>query len=171
MIKQWQKMVENEEPHELNSPWKSSFAYEDINRVYDIGRKLGSGFVGHVYKATLKSNPTQLYAVKSVEKKQLTKSSYDYFLTEVDILKATDCYYVIQFFEIYEDPKFFHIVMEMCEGGDLVSLVEKRNGLSESLCKKFFWQAAIAVNYLHYFGIAHRDIKLDNFLLTSKEPE
>ena len=59
----------------------------------------------------------------------------------------------------------------MCEGGDLVSLVEKKNGLSENLCKKFFWQAAIAVNYLHYFGIAHRDIKLDNFLLTSADPE
>src|SRR3990167_2467539 len=78
---------------------------------------------------------------------------------------------IVQFYECYQDQKHFHLVLELCEGNDLVRLVESRRGLPESMLKKFFFQAVYAINYLHHVGIVHRDIKLDNFLLTTKDED
>lgn len=151
---------------ELGSYWKGTTSTENIRHIYSLGEKLGEGFIGVVRKGTLIKDPSKKYAVKTIQKKKLTRSNWEYFKREVSIFKETDCLYIVQFFECYEDQNEFHIVTELCEGGDLVTLVEKRSGLHEELSKKFFWQAATSVNYLHYFGITHRDIKLDNFLLT-----
>lgn len=156
---------------ELGSKWKGTTSAENINSVYLLGDKLGEGFVGVVRKGYLLKDKSKKFAVKSILKKKLTKSNWEYFKREVDIFKETDCLNIVQFFECYEDEKEFHIVSELCEGGDLVSFVEKRSGIHEELSKKFFWQAATAVNYLHYFGITHRDVKLDNFLLDSTDQE
>ncbi len=171
IINEWEKNANAGESFELSNPWRSASANEDITKVYVIEKKLGQGYVGVVKKATLRSDPSKVFAIKSLHKKRLTKSNWNYVKREMDIFRETDCTYIVQFFECYQDDHYLHFVMEMCEGGDLVTLVERRNGLSEELAKRFFWQAATAVNYLHFFGIAHRDIKLDNFLLTNNYVE
>jgi len=119
----------------------------------------------------MKKFPDKLFAVKSINKKKLSKASWEHIKNEIHVLKETDCLRVVQFFETYEDKNFIHIVTELCEGGDLVSYVEFHKGVGEELAKRFFWQACTAVNYLHFFVIVHRDIKLDNFLLTKKTGE
>lgn len=151
--------------------WSATSSKEDIEKVYLIGEKLGEGFAGLVRVGYLLRDKTKRYAIKSVKLSKLTKQQLEYYKREVDILKDIDSVNIVHFFECYEGPDDIHIVTELCEGGDLVSLVEKKAGLPEESCKKFFWQAATAVNYLHHFGITHRDIKLDNFLLTSKRAE
>lgn len=156
---------------QLDVGLNSTYSSEDITKVYTFGKRLGEGFVGQVRSATLNKNPNFLYAVKSIKKKELKKANARYVKKEIDIIKETDCSYIIQFYECYEDQNFIHIVLEYCEGGDLVTLVENRRGLSEGLAKRYFWQAAVAINYLHHFGIIHRDIKLDNFLLSNNPPE
>lgn len=156
---------------ELGSKLKGTTSIENINSVYLLGEKLGEGFVGVVRKAYLLKDKTKKYAVKSILKKKMTKSNWEYFKREVDIFKETDCHNIVLFFECYEDDKELHIVTELCEGGDLVTFVEKRVGVHEELAKKLFWQAATAINYLHSFGITHRDVKLDNYLLTTSDQE
>ena len=152
----------------FKSTWDSSLSNENIFKIYKIQEIIGEGFVGTVRRATLIKDPEKIFAVKSISKKKSKKSpdAESHIKHEMEIIKETDCPYIVQFFECYEDSDCYYLVLEYCEGGDLVKLVEKTRGLDESLSKKFFWQAATAVNYLHYFGIVHRDIKLDNFLLT-----
>ena len=164
-----QKSENDTSTMELESFWKSTSSYEKIQKVYHIGEKLGEGLTGVVRKGYLVKDKSKKYAIKTIQKDKLNKSKSDYFKNEVEIIKETDSVNIVQFFEVYEDSENFHIVTELCEGGDLVTLVEKRVGLHEEVAKRFFWQAATAVNYLHQFGIVHRDIKLDNFLLTSTE--
>lgn len=58
------------------------------------------------------------------------------------------------------------IVIELSQGGDLLSYVRKRRQLKEDIAKSVFKQIIEALKYCHSKKILHRDIKLDNILLT-----
>lgn len=60
----------------------------------------------------------------------------------------------------------FYIVSELCQNGELFDYVYKANGLSENICRQLFKQILDAVDAIHSEGIAHRDIKMENVLLT-----
>ena len=58
-------------------------------------------------------------------------------------------------------------VMEYCPQGELFSLVQRRYlGEPDRLC--LFKQLLRGVAYLHEHGIAHRDVKLENLLMTNE---
>lgn len=57
--------------------------------------------------------------------------------------------------------------MEFCSGGDLFSYIEKRGfKLSEARTCELIHKLAMAVCYLHSYGITHRDLKPENILMT-----
>lgn len=58
--------------------------------------------------------------------------------------------------------------MEVCGGGDLLTYVRRRRKLKEDLAKFIFRQIIQGLAYVHHKRVLHRDIKLDNILLTSE---
>ena len=58
--------------------------------------------------------------------------------------------------------------MEVCGGGDLLTYVRRRRKLKEDIAKFLFKQIILGLQYIHSKGVLHRDIKLDNILLTSE---
>ena len=56
-------------------------------------------------------------------------------------------------------------VVEYSANGTLGYVIKRTGPLSEDLVKFYFTQIWYAVAYIHSFGIAHMDIKLDNLLL------
>jgi 5'-AMP-activated protein kinase, catalytic alpha subunit len=58
--------------------------------------------------------------------------------------------------------------MEVCGGGDLLTYVRKRRKLKEDVAKFLFQQIITGVRYINSKNVLHRDIKLDNILLTSQ---
>ena len=58
--------------------------------------------------------------------------------------------------------------MEVCGSGDLLTYVRRRRKLKEEVAKHLFKQIIEGLRYCHARGILHRDIKLDNILLTSE---
>ncbi len=59
-------------------------------------------------------------------------------------------------------------VEEPCAGGDLLSYVRRRRRLDERVAKHVFREILEALYYCHSKRILHRDIKLDNVLLSSE---
>jgi len=58
------------------------------------------------------------------------------------------------------------LFLEMASGGDLFDVVAKSNGkLSEDVLRRLFSQMIEAVAHCHSAGVAHRDLKLENFVL------
>lgn len=61
------------------------------------------------------------------------------------------------------------MIQTLVPGGDLFSFVQQRGKLPEYDAMEIMWQLLTAVEFLHENGIVHRDIKLDNILLTADE--
>ena len=58
--------------------------------------------------------------------------------------------------------------MEVCGGGDLLTYVRRRRKLKEDVARHLFQQIITGMQYCHKKNVLHRDIKLDNILLTSQ---
>jgi protein-serine/threonine kinase len=56
--------------------------------------------------------------------------------------------------------------MEFCDGGDLYHLVTSRRKLATYEADCFFKQLMRGINYMHKEGVAHRNIKPENLILT-----
>lgn len=63
-----------------------------------------------------------------------------------------------------------YMVFEFCAGGDLLDVVKKspRARLDERTCRSFLRDVAHGLQFLHRAGFAHRDISLENVLVTAK---
>ena len=167
---------EEEEESENNAKLREkiqrqSIQFFDIKSIKQIGNylinsELGSGAFGKVYLGT--HIPTNIpVAIKILNKFLLNQTPEDYELVnqELSILKIVKHRYIAQLYEIIETPQHIFIIMEYCEGKDLMDYILRKNKLSEIESNKFFRQLIIALIYLHKQNITHRDIKIDNMLL------
>lgn len=138
--------------------------------VYDVSSyPVGFGSIGEVWLCEhLRSRETR--AVKIISKKLLTKEEIKNktVLTEVDILKTLDHPCILKVFEYFEDQFNFYIVMEYCSGGDLFDELEKIDRFTEEQAAKIMQQIFSALFYMHSRNVIHRDIKLENILITDK---
>ena len=133
---------------------------------YKIGAEIGAGAFGKVVlgKHTL-TNET--VAIKILDKMMLNQTPEDYELVrqEISILKIVKHKYIVQLYEILQTPQHIFLIMEYCEGKDLMDYILAKNRLSEFESLKFFQQLINALFYLHSQNISHRDVKIDNMLL------
>jgi serine/threonine protein kinase len=90
---------------------------------------------------------------------------------EVKILRALNGHRnLIKFYEAYEDHDNVYIVMELCEGGELLDRILSRGGkYSEEDAKAVMTQILNVVAFCHLQGVVHRDLKPENFLFSTKD--
>lgn len=89
-------------------------------------------------------------------------------LREIKILERLDHPNIMKIFDCFEDSQNVTIVLEYVAGISLNSYLAKvpEHRLDESEVCKIFKQLLSAVAYCHSKGITHRDLKLENVLLT-----
>lgn len=71
--------------------------------------------------------------------------------------------------EILEDDKYYYIVSEILEGGELFERLIQQKSFSEQKAAHIIKQVLLAINYMHQKKITHRDLKPENILLESKQ--
>jgi len=79
-------------------------------------------------------------------------------------LPKTSC--LAQLHEVLEDSRRFFIVMEYVEGEDLFEALDCNGSLPISECRKVIQQLLQAVEELHARGCIHKDLKLENVMVT-----
>lgn len=58
-------------------------------------------------------------------------------------------------------------MLEYAEGGDALHYVQATGAMPEEQAKSWVAQITSAVTYMHELGLAHRDLKLENLLLSN----
>jgi len=69
--------------------------------------------------------------------------------------------------DLFENSDYYYIVLEYMQGKDLFDYIQVRNfKLTEQRVKEIAYQIGIALKYLHSYGIVHRDLKLENVMMS-----
>jgi serine/threonine protein kinase len=90
-------------------------------------------------------------------------------MNEISILRNFKNDHVISLLDVFRDEERIYLVTDFCSGGELFALVERRGALTEIEVKNITRQLVTAVFEMHRKGICHRDLKLENVLLQTKE--
>lgn len=71
---------------------------------------------------------------------------------------------IVNMVEHMKDDFFNYIVLEILEGGELYSRIQKFKNFLESDAKTLFRQLVLAVQFMHSKNIIHRDLKPENVM-------
>ena len=140
---------------------------------YEIGKVVGKGAYA-IVKIVTNLLTKEKFAMKIYEKEKLNDiSKKKCVYREVEILKRVNHENIAKLKDVINTPKQILIVQEFVEGISLRDYYNKeirnQKGISEhksKIFKKIFKQIFEAMNYLHKNHMAHRDIKLENILMT-----
>ena len=127
---------------------------------YEILKLIGFGSFGKVYLAN--HIPTKYkVAIKIVNnhKNPNVKSKYN-------ILKGLNHINIIKIFDYFEKNDKTYIVLEYISGGELFDQIKNKGPLKQNELSSIFFQLIKILKYLHKKNIYHRDLKLENILLS-----
>ena len=141
---------------------------------YKLIKPLGKGSFGETY-LTQKGNDPTFLATKVLERKKMEKvSTIKYLENEIKILKQLHHPHIVRFENFLASNSNYYLIMEFCNGGDLTGCLKKYKNLykektfSIQIVQYLMRQIIDALQYIHSLKIIHRDIKLDNILLSFK---
>ncbi|XP_017237344.1 serine/threonine-protein kinase PEPKR2 isoform X2 [Daucus carota subsp. sativus] len=136
------------------------------NKIEDdfiSGATIGKGKFGSVWLCRSKVSEED-FACKTLHKGEETVHR------EVEIMQHLSGHPgVVTLKAVYEDPKSFHLVMELCSGGRLIDQMTKQGRYSEQQAANIFKDLMLVIKYCHEMGVVHRDIKPENILLTNSD--
>lgn len=141
-----------------------------LEETYTIERDLGQGTYGFVRQALHKPSGFRR-AIKTIVKRGNYKPNETQMLMELEMLRRADHPNILRAYELFEDERNFHLVTELCTGGELFDRILSWDRPSENMVAKIFYQIISAVAYCHDRNIIHRDIKPENMLFSGVEEE
>uniref|UniRef100_A0A1J3D0N8 non-specific serine/threonine protein kinase n=1 Tax=Noccaea caerulescens TaxID=107243 RepID=A0A1J3D0N8_NOCCA len=143
---------------------------ENIEDRYLLDRELGRGEFGVTYLCIERSS-RDLLACKSISKRKLrTAVDVEDVKREVAIMKhLPKSSSIVTLKEACEDDNAVHLVMELCEGGELFDRIVARGHYTERAAAGVTKTIVEVVQLCHKHGVIHRDLKPENFLFANKK--
>ena len=150
----------------------------NLTKHYELEKApLGTGNFAEVFKATSKTPSRkseygnkdvipQEVAIKSIDKSKVEDmKDID---REIDIMKMVSHKNIIQLFELFDEPKKMHLVMELVTGGELFDRIVAKSSYTEKEAADTIKTLCGALDHLHKQDIVHRDLKPENILYASQ---
>ncbi|XP_061290686.1 serine/threonine-protein kinase Nek3 isoform X2 [Bos javanicus] len=133
---------------------------------YRVLRVIGEGSFGRALLVQQESS-NRMFAMKEI---RLPKSLSDTRISrkEAVLLAKMKHPNIVAFKESFEAEGHLYIVMEYCDGGDLMQKIKHQKGklFAEDTILHWFTQMCLGVNHIHKKRVLHRDIKSKNIFLT-----
>lgn len=136
---------------------------------YEIVRVIGKGGMGMVYEAREVDSGRRV-AIKWMHGHTFDEDDPNLlrFQQEARIAGTLDSPHVTAVYECAREPEKNVVfqVMELLEGEDLASLLERVGALNPDVALRIGMQACAGLSAAHQAGVVHRDIKPENIFLS-----
>jgi serine/threonine kinase 38 len=129
---------------------------------------IGKGAFGEV--RVVRYKPTgEIFAMKKLNKTEmLYKNQVQHVKTERNLLATIENPWIVELKFSFQDEKNLYLVMEYLGGGDLMTLLIRKNILTEAESRFYIAECILAIESIHKMNYIHRDIKPDNILIDNE---
>ncbi|EMR09550.1 hypothetical protein PNEG_02136 [Pneumocystis murina B123] len=144
---------------------------------WQLGKTLGSGSMGKV-KVVTHMTTNEIAAVKIIPRPfsqgiSITSQNVDYgkeirTIREIAISSLLQHPYICTLRDVKIQPNHYYVFFEYINGGQMLDYIISHGKLKEKQARKFARQIGSALDYCHRNSIVHRDLKIENILI-SKE--
>ncbi|XP_043927601.1 serine/threonine-protein kinase Nek3 [Protopterus annectens] len=133
---------------------------------YTVLRIIGEGSFGRALLVQPKNRSDQL-VMKEIQLPKSSSGMQD-SRKEAILLAKMNHPNIVAFKESFEADGYLYIVMEYCDGGDLMQKIKHQKDmlLPEDVIFNWFVQICLGVKHIHDKRVLHRDIKSKNIFLT-----
>ncbi|XP_024918238.1 cGMP-dependent protein kinase 1-like isoform X2 [Cynoglossus semilaevis] len=147
---------------QVEADFFSSVTLKDFNIICT----LGVGGFSRVALVHLKNDHSRSFALKVLKKRYILDSSQQgHILSERRIMVEAHSPFIIRLYRTFKDTKYLYMLLEVCLGGELWSLLRDRGSFDDSTTRFYTGCVIEALAFLHSRGIIYRDLKPENIIL------
>ena len=140
----------------------------DPKLKYKIIKTLGDGSFGVVFCA-INIQTGMKIAMKQIEKLKENVIDDLEIKNEINILKKLDHPNIVKIYEFYNTKKNYFLITEYYKYGELYNYL--KFSYNETQIAVLFYQVFSGLCYLHENNILHRDLKLENIMISDIEKD
>ncbi len=143
---------------------RRGFFFGDYKVLYYIG----SGTFARVYRAVHKKTG-KVVAVKVLRRRLSDSESHSsLFIREGELGQTLDHPNIVHVHEVYSQDRLHFLVMDFVEGWSLREFVKSRKRIDAVEATRLLVDVARGLTYAYEQGLAHRDVKMTNVLVSSR---
>ena len=132
---------------------------------YESLEIIGRGAFGEVHVCKEKKTGN-IVAIKKIKKSVLeTKNQIIHIRNEQLLMSKIKSPWIVDLKASFQEGDYLYLIMDYLPGGDLMSLLIKKDILTEKEAKFYIAEIISAVESIHNLHCIHRDIKPDNILI------
>ncbi|XP_010150140.1 PREDICTED: serine/threonine-protein kinase Nek5 [Eurypyga helias] len=135
---------------------------------YEIIKKIGEGSFGKIFLAKRKVDNEQC-VIKEINLTKMPEKEKEASQKEVILLAQMKHANIVTFYASLQEKNKLYIVMEYCDGGDLMRRINMQHGVlfDEDQVLNWFVQISLGLKHIHDKKILHRDVKAQNIFLSN----
>ncbi|XP_008113878.2 serine/threonine-protein kinase Nek5 isoform X1 [Anolis carolinensis] len=135
---------------------------------YEIIKMIGEGSFGKVFLARGKGDIRQC-VIKEICLIKMPRKEKESPQKEVTLLARLKHPNIVAFFASHQEKNKLYIIMEYCDGGDLMKRINMQHGVlfEEDKILGWFVQISLGLKHIHDRKILHRDVKTQNIFLSN----
>ncbi|KAK1266903.1 Serine/threonine-protein kinase AtPK1/AtPK6 [Acorus gramineus] len=132
---------------------------------FELLTMIGKGAFGEV-RVCREKTTGHVYAMKKLKKSEmLRRGQVEHVKAERNLLAEVDSNCIVKLYCSFQDEEFLYLIMEYLPGGDMMTLLMRKDTLTEDEARFYVAETVLAIESIHKHNYIHRDIKPDNLLL------
>ncbi|KAM6934584.1 serine/threonine-protein kinase Nek5 [Xenentodon cancila] len=136
---------------------------------YEVIQQIGEGSFGRAFLVRDKRGGGDKQCVKQITLRKMSAKEREASKKEVTLLSKMKHPNIVAFITSFQERGSLFIVMEYCDGGDLMKKINMQRGVpfAEEQIVDWFIQICLGLKHIHDRKVLHRDIKAQNIFLTN----
>ena len=140
--------------------------FRSFKDYYQLKESIASGKHSKIHFAEAKTTHAK-FVVKILPKRKFDIFERELLYNEVLILRYLEYPGILKLIDFFNSKSKLYIVLEYIQGVELLKKAGE-DKLDEEELRNVVFQLLKILRYIHSVGVVHRDIKLENIMLTSK---